>query len=74
MTAWIRPIGMLRQYTSNQPEVLIESGKSVLEALAELGIPTEIVALVIVNQKPKNKDYIIQDNDLIQLMAIIGGG
>lgn len=74
MTAWIRPIGMLRQYTSNQPEVQVESGKSVLEALAELGIPTEIVALVMVNQKPKNKDYIIQDNDLIQLMAIIGGG
>lgn len=74
MAARIRPIGMLRQYTGNQPEVQIESGKSVLEVLAELGIPTEIVALVLVNQKPQDKDYIIQENDLIQLMAIIGGG
>lgn len=74
MTARIRPIGMLKQYTDNQPEVQIKSGKSVLETLLALGIPTEIVALVLVNQKPQDKDYIIQENDLIQLMAIIGGG
>ena len=74
MSAKIRPIGMLKKYTADQPEIQVESGKSVLETLANLGIPTEIVALVLVNQKHQNKDYVIQEDDLIQLMAVIGGG
>jgi len=74
MTARIRPIGMLKQYTQNLQEIKVESGKSVLETLADLGIPSEIVSLVMVNQKPKNKDYVIQDDDFVQIMAIIGGG
>ena len=74
MSARIRPIGMLKKYTVGRPEIQVESGKSVLEALTDLGIPTEIVALVLVNQKHQTKDYIIQENDLIQLMAVIGGG
>jgi sulfur carrier protein ThiS len=74
MTARIRPIGMLKKYTADQTEIQVESGKTVLETLDLLRIPTEIVALVLVNQKHQNKDYIIQEDDLIQLMAVIGGG
>ena len=74
MPATIRPIGSLKSYIAEKPEVEIESGITVREAILQLGIPPEIVALVIVNDTDQNKDYLIQNKDVIKLLAIIGGG
>lgn len=74
MTALIRPVGMLKQYIKDKTEVKVVSGKSVKETLAFLGIPSEVVALVLVNEQPQTKDYVIKDEDTVQLLAVIGGG
>jgi sulfur carrier protein ThiS len=57
-----------------QPEVQVETGRTVRETLAALGIVPEVVALVVVNEEQRSKDYVIQEGDIIRVLAVIGGG
>ena len=74
MIARIRPLGILKSYAGGQDEVMVEAGRTVREAIVALGIPPEIVALVMVNEEQQPKDYILQDGDAVRLLAVIGGG
>ena len=55
-------------------EVLRQLDKTVRETLAALGIVPEVVALVVVNEEQRTKDYVIQEGDIIRVLAVIGGG
>jgi sulfur carrier protein ThiS len=55
-------------------EVQVEAGRTVRETLAALGIVPAVVALVVVNEKQQSKDYVIQEGDIIRVLAVIGGG
>jgi sulfur carrier protein ThiS len=74
MTATLRLVGQLKEYANGQSEVQVSSGLSVREALAGLGIPPEVVALVVVNEEQQTKDYILRDQDVVRVLAVIGGG
>jgi sulfur carrier protein ThiS len=74
MSAYIRPIGTLKSYIGGQTEVAADAGRTVRETMTALGIPPEIVALVLVNDAQQAKDYVVQDGDVVKLMAVIGGG
>ncbi len=74
MTATIRPFGMLKSYIGGKTETSVEAGRTVRQALQDLGIPPEVVALVLVNDEPQSKDYVLQDGETVKLLAIIGGG
>lgn len=74
MAATIRPVGFLKTYINNLDETSVEAGRSVRLTLAALGIPSEVVALVIVNEEQQDKDYVLQDGDVVRLLAVIGGG
>ncbi len=74
MTAILRPIGMLKKYIEDKEEIEVQSGITVLDALISKKIPPELVAGVIVNGNYKYKDYLIQDQDIVQVIAVIGGG
>ena len=74
MTAQITPLGMLKSYIGGQAEVTVDAGRTVREAIAALGIPPEIVALVVVNEMQQPKDYVLQDGDVVRLLAVMGGG
>ena len=37
-------------------------------------MPPELAALVLVNDEQQSKDYVLQDGDVLKLMAVIGGG
>ncbi len=74
MTVQIRPIGILKNYIDGQNQVTVEAGRTVREAIAALGIPPEIVALVMVNEEQQPKDYVLQEGDVVKLMAVLGGG
>jgi sulfur carrier protein ThiS len=74
MTATIRPLGMLKSYIAGKPEIAVEAGQTIRQALAGLGMPAEVVALVLVNEEQQPKDYVLQEGDMVKLMAIIGGG
>lgn len=71
----LRPIGHLKSMVDDQAEVTVPSGLSVREALALINIPSEVVALVVINGvHTADKDTILNDGDVVKLMAVIGGG
>ena len=72
--ATIKPVGMLKSYIGGQAEVVVDAGRTVRETMTALGIPPEIVALVLVNDAQQPKDYVLQDGDVVKLIAVIGGG
>lgn len=74
MPAHIKPTGALKNYTGGQAEVDVEAGRTVREAITALGIPPEIVAMVLVNDAQQPKDYILQDEDVVRLIMVVGGG
>lgn len=74
MSAQLRALGILKSYIGGENEIAIESGNTVRETLRALHIPAEIVALVLVNDAPQSKEYRVQAGDVIQLIAVVGGG
>jgi len=74
MSAHIKLIGMLKSYIGGQAEISVEAGRTVREAVAALGMPPEIVALVLVNDTQQSKGHCLQDGDVVKLAAVAGGG
>ena len=74
MSAIVKPLGMLKSYTGDLNEITVDTGKTVRDTLTMLGINPDLVAGVIVNGELQTKDYILQDKDIIKLLAVIGGG
>jgi molybdopterin converting factor small subunit len=78
MVAQIKPTGLLKSYTGEKGVIPLEasefSNKSVRDVLISLNIPSEMVAMVLINGRLQEKDYLIQDGDVIQLVPLIGGG
>jgi sulfur carrier protein ThiS len=74
MPAILRPSGSLRDVVGGRAEVEVETGRTVRQTLESLGIVPEVVALVVVNEVQQSKDYVIQEGDVIRVLAVIGGG
>jgi sulfur carrier protein ThiS len=74
MCAIIRPLGILKTYIGSEVEVSVVAGRTVRQAMLDLGMPPEVVALVLVNDEPQPKNYLLQDGDMVKLLAVIGGG
>jgi sulfur carrier protein ThiS len=74
MTVVIRPNDALRQYIGGRPEVQVDAGRTVLKTLSTLGIPSQLVAAVIVNDEQESKEYVLKDGDRVRILAVIGGG
>ena len=65
---------MLKTYIGNLTETVVDPGRSVRQTLADLGVPPELVALVVVNDVQQDKDYVLSDGDFVRVIAVIGGG
>jgi len=74
MSAKLRPIGHLKSLVNGQGELEVESGFTVRATLENAGIRSELVALVMVNDEQRDKDYVVQEGDVVKVMAVIGGG
>jgi sulfur carrier protein ThiS len=74
MSATLRLLGHLKSLVNGQSELEVESGLTVREALQQAGVRAELVALVLVNEKQRDKDYVLQEGDTVKVMAVIGGG
>jgi sulfur carrier protein ThiS len=74
MSATLRPSGALRDIVGGRSEIQVEIGRTVRETLSALGIVPEVVALVVVNEEQKSKEYVIREGDIIRVLAVIGGG
>jgi sulfur carrier protein ThiS len=73
-TAELRPKGMLKQYVDDMDSVEVPSGIPLRDAISSCGIPPELVAMAFIDQKPISKDVIIQPGEIIDLVAVVGGG
>ncbi len=75
MSATVKPTGLLKAYVNELPMLELDcQGMTVRECLVKINIPSELVALVMVNGTLPDKDYVIQDQDVIQLIPLVGGG
>ncbi len=74
MPAKLRPVGHLKSLVNGQSELDVESGSTVRATLEKAGIRSELVALVMVNDEQRNKDYVVQEGDVVKVLAVIGGG
>ena len=74
MSATVIPVGPLRQYVEDRPALEVQVGRSISEILQELDIPKAMVAIVMVNDAYRPKSYRVQDNDLVKLIPLLGGG
>jgi sulfur carrier protein ThiS len=74
MPATLHPSGALKFYIGGKTEIAVESGRTVRETLSTLNIPPEVIALVVVNEEQQTKDYILQEGDVVRVLAVIGGG
>jgi sulfur carrier protein ThiS len=74
MSSLLRFSGHLKEFTGGRAEIAVEPGRSIRAALTEIGVRPETVALVVVNEAHSDKDYILQDGDVVRIIAVIGGG
>ena len=74
MTAEIKAVGILKSYIGDKSSIAVDAGRTVRETIKTLNIPSEVVALVLVNDAQQSKDYVVQEGDKIKLLAVVGGG
>jgi sulfur carrier protein ThiS len=74
MSAKLQALGIIKSYIGGKSGIVIEAGNTVRETLRALNIPSEVVALVLVNDAPQSKEYRVQDGDVVKLIAVVGGG
>jgi len=66
-------VGMLKKYIT-QERVTANSGQTVRQLLDGLGIPPDLVAVVMVNGRQESKSYLLQEGDQVKLVPLVGGG
>jgi sulfur carrier protein ThiS len=73
--AKITPLGLLKRYVGDrETPILTEEGQTVAEILEALGIPSGLVAIVLINGRQELKNYVLQDGDVVELVPLVGGG
>jgi len=66
------PVGMLKRYLAET--VTAKPGQTVHQLLYGLGIPPDLVAVVMVNGRQEPKSYLLQEGDQVKLVPLVGGG
>lgn len=66
--------GMLKEYIGGRSRLELAPGSTVREMLEEIGVPPELVAVVVREGRLVPKDYRPQDGETIKVFTVIGGG
>jgi len=74
MTAILKPAAFLRDYCAGKRAIEVPAGISIAAALEYAGIPVNLVALALVDQKASSKDTILEDGQTVEVLGIVGGG
>ncbi len=72
-TIQLTVVGLLKRYAPHPPPAP-QPGQTIGELIEELGIPNELVALVIVNRRQQLKSYVLRPGDAVKLAPFVGGG
>lgn len=68
------PAGLLTQYVGGRVRLECEAGATVAEILRALGVPTELVAMALIDNRQVTKDTVPPDGSTLTLLPLIGGG
>ena len=76
MSVTFIPIGLLKNFVKGAGRITLEEkeGKSLEVVCREIGLPAHLNPVFVVNGEMKNKDYLLQANDEVKLIALIDGG
>ena len=75
MPVTLLPIGHLKDMVNGHATLTVTAGITVREALQRVNIPSEMVALVVINGVHQaDKDVVLNEGDVVKVMAVIGGG
>lgn len=73
--ATVELLGILREHAKVRAEDIGPAeGKTVADVIQALGVPADLVAFVMVNGRQQAKTYVIQPEDHVILIPLIGGG
>ena len=71
----ITAVGLLTKYIGDrETPMVMEGGQTITEVIEALGIPSVLVAVVLINGRQESKDYVLQDGDIVKLIPLVGGG
>ena len=80
MSVTFRPIGLLKPYCRDlldgqgRIELSDREGHTLEVVCQDIGLPSALVSLFIVNGRTENRSYRLQSGDDVKCVAIIGGG
>ena len=75
MDGTVISVGLLRNYaTAPSPISLPAAGMTIEELLKGMAIPTELVAMALVNGLQRPKSYQLAAGDVVKLLPVMGGG
>ena len=74
MSVTIHLVGQLKSIFNNQSTINVDAGQTVREFLIAAQVMPEMVAGVVINGDLQSKDYILQDEDDVKLIAVMSGG
>jgi sulfur carrier protein ThiS len=73
--ATVEVVGILRDYVKHRvDEIGPMEGLAIAAVIQKLGLPTDLVAFVMVNGHQKPKTYVIEPGDTVKLIPFVGGG
>jgi molybdopterin converting factor small subunit len=69
-------LGHLRYYVNGASSLILEEkeGKSLEAVCKEIGLPIGLGTVFVVNREQKGKEYLLQPDDEVKLIALSGGG
>ncbi len=76
MSVTLIPVGLLKNFLKGAERVTLEGkeGNSLEVVCREVGLPANLNPIFIVNGEMKGKNYLLQPNDEVKLIALIDGG
>jgi len=71
----LMPVGLLKKYVAGRERLVVPAqDQTVAELLLEVGIPSALVAIVMVQGRQVMKDYVPRAGDVVKLIPLMGGG
>jgi molybdopterin converting factor small subunit len=76
MSITLFPVGFLKSFVKGADHLVLEGkeGKSLEVLCQEIGVPINLISVYLVNGETKTKDYRLQADDEVKVMALVAGG
>ena len=75
MSVQLIPVGLIRPYfPAETVPIEVGEGKTTEQVLTELGVNSDLVAMVLINGRQAAKDTPLRDGDVVKLIPFVGGG